>query len=130
MRNAIGRPVPSQRWWIFVLNPPRGRPTAWSSGSAQSFLVIRRVPLRSRQEPAPVPVSDALHDLSVVPERAATLAVGAGQQRLNAGPLIIGKNLETLLIARNVSGRYTTVAPAMGQKPRIAGDGLDLLKVQ
>lgn len=35
----------------------------------------------------PVPVGDALHDLAVVPERAAALAVGAGQQRLNAGLL-------------------------------------------
>lgn len=44
---------------------------------------------------APVPVSDALDDLSVVPERAAALAVRARQQRLNAGPLFISKNLET-----------------------------------
>jgi hypothetical protein len=44
---------------------------------------------------APVPVSDALDNLSMVPERAAALAIRAGQQWLNAGPLIISKNLET-----------------------------------
>ena len=54
--------------------------------------LLRQVPPGN---PTPVPVSDALDDLSVVSERAAALAVGAGQQRLNAGPLIISKNLET-----------------------------------
>lgn len=44
---------------------------------------------------APAPVSNALDDLSVVPERAAALAIGAGEQWLNAGSLIITKNLET-----------------------------------
>lgn len=54
--------------------------------------LLRQVPPGNS---TPVPVSDALDDLSVVPERAAALAVGAGQQRLNAGPLFISKNLET-----------------------------------
>src|SRR3954452_19566599 len=30
---ASGRPLPSLTRWIFVPNPPRERPRAWSSGS-------------------------------------------------------------------------------------------------
>ena len=28
-----GRPLPSVRWWIFVLSPPRERPMPWSGGA-------------------------------------------------------------------------------------------------
>ncbi len=33
-----GRPLPSARWWILVLNPPRDRPNAWSAGSRPRFV--------------------------------------------------------------------------------------------
>lgn len=36
--STSGRPLPSQRWWILVLSPPRERPTACSAGSRSSFL--------------------------------------------------------------------------------------------
>ena len=54
--------------------------------------LLRQVPPRN---PAPVSVCDAFYNLAVIAKRAPALAIGTGQQRFNAGPLLIGKNLET-----------------------------------
>jgi hypothetical protein len=43
--NARGLPLPSQAWWIFVLNPPRGPPDGVILRLGPEFLVIRRLPL-------------------------------------------------------------------------------------
>src|SRR5437764_7888875 len=39
---ASGRPVPSLTKWIFVPNPPRERPRAWSAGSPAGRFFFRR----------------------------------------------------------------------------------------
>ena len=54
--------------------------------------LLREVPPGN---PAPVPARNAFYNLAVITERASALAIGAWQQRFNAGPLLIGKNLET-----------------------------------
>lgn len=41
---TIGRPWPSTTWWIFVVSPPRDRPTAWSGGSASRFVSFDPAP--------------------------------------------------------------------------------------
>jgi hypothetical protein len=35
---ATGHSVVSVKAWIFVVNPPRDRPIAWSAGSSAAFL--------------------------------------------------------------------------------------------
>ena len=75
-----------------VPNPVRRETTVAFPHRLPGTELLRQVPPRNS---AAVPVSDALDDLAVVPERAAALTVRAGQQRLNARPLFISKNLET-----------------------------------
>lgn len=42
-----GRILASQRWWIFVVSPPRDLPIAWSPGSSSSFIHYWRTALPS-----------------------------------------------------------------------------------
>lgn len=68
--------------WIPVPNPVCCEAAVALRRSARAEL-LRQVP---PCDPAPVPAPNTLDDLAVVPERAPALAVGAGHQRVNAGP--------------------------------------------
>lgn len=89
---AVGVGLSKQRCVDPVPDPVRSIAPVSLPDSLPRSKLLRQVPPRNS---APIPVRDAFYDLAVIAKRAPALAIGTGQQRFDAGPLLIGKNLET-----------------------------------